>query len=135
MKVSIADLAVYHALWFITARTDRLAFELDDCVHIREWMARVAAFGNGTILEITSKEALDTADASTPADLMPSDPIAEDPPIGTRVRVRADDYGRDPLEGELVQIDRERLTLLREDPSVGAIAVHFPRLGYGIREV
>ena len=33
------------------------------------------------------------------------------------------------------KIDRERLTLLREDPSVGTIAVHFPRLGYDIREV
>ncbi len=135
MKVSIADLAVYHALWFMTARTDRLSFELDDCVHTREWMARVAAFGNGTITEITSQEALDTADASLPADLLPSDPFAEDPAIGSCIRVRADDYGRDPVEGKLVQIDRKRLTLLREDPSVGMITVHFPRLGYDIREV
>ena len=47
----------------------------------------------------------------------------------------ADDYGRDPVEGELVQIDRERLALVREDPSIGTVAVHFPRLGYDIREV
>jgi len=29
--VTVADLAVYHALWFITGRTQRLAHELAGC--------------------------------------------------------------------------------------------------------
>jgi hypothetical protein len=49
------------------------------------------------------------------------------------VRVRATDYGRDPVEGELVQFDRERMAVLRQDPIVGRVVVHFPRLGYDLR--
>ena len=134
-NVSVADLSIYHALWFFTARTDRLAFELDGCPRIRAWIARVASFGNGTMTTMFPREALDVAAAAEPAEALISAPFDEDPPLGSRVRVRADDYGRDPVEGELVQIDRERLALVREDPSIGTIAVHFPRLGYDIREV
>ena len=86
-------------------------------------------------MTMSPREALDVAAAADPAEALISAPFDEDPPLGSRVRVRADDYGRDPVEGELVQIDRERLALVREDPSVGTIAVHFPRLGYDIREV
>ena len=47
-EVSVADFAVYHALWFITARSDRLAHELAPFPRIAEWMARMRAFGHGT---------------------------------------------------------------------------------------
>ena len=40
-QTSIADFAVYHALWFITARTDRLAHELAPYPRIAAWMARM----------------------------------------------------------------------------------------------
>lgn len=133
--VTVADLSVYHALWFFTARTDRLAFERDGFVYIREWMARVAAFGIGEMSRMHPQDALSVAAKAMPAESIPSDPFEEDPPIGARVRIRADDYGRDPVEGELLQIDRERVALVREDSRVGTVAVHFPRLGYDIREV
>ncbi len=132
--VTAADLAVYHALWFLTARTDRLGFELDGYTRIGEWRARVQAFGNGTATEMSPSEALALAAASQLADPLPSDPFEEDPPLGSEVRVRAADYGRDPVEGELVQLDRERMAILRDEPGVGAIVVHFPRLEYDLRQ-
>lgn len=131
--VTAADLAIYHALWFLTARTDRLGFELDGLPRIEEWRARVQAFGNGAATEMLPSEALDVAAASQPADPLPSDRFDEDPPLGSEVRVRAADYGRDPVEGELVQLDGERMAVSREDPTVGSVVVHFPRLGYDLR--
>jgi hypothetical protein len=44
---TVADLAVYHPLWFLTARTQRLAFELEPFGRIAAWMARVRDFGHG----------------------------------------------------------------------------------------
>ena len=42
-QTSIADFAVYHALWFITARTDRLTHELAPYPRIGAWMTRMRA--------------------------------------------------------------------------------------------
>ena len=39
--------------------------------------------------------------------------------LGTFVRVRANDYGQDPIEGELVFIDADEFALKRDDPLVG----------------
>jgi glutathione S-transferase len=130
---SVADLAVYHALWFLTARTDRLAHELAPYPRIRDWMARVRSFGHGRPQPMSAADALAIAREATPAAPRASDPFPEDPPLGSAVRIRADDYGRDPVEGELVLIDREEIALRRTDPVVGEVVVHFPRLGYDLR--
>lgn len=133
--VSLADFSIYHALWFLTARTERLAHELDPYPLIRAWMNRMRAFGHGQRQEMTPREALDVAAAERPLPPRASKPFREDPPLGAAVRIRADDYGRDPVEGELVQIDDEEIVLLRDDPQIGEVAVHFPRLGYDLRAI
>lgn len=133
--VTIADFAVYHALWFITARSERLAHELDPYPHIKAWMARVRAFGNGTPTSMQPDEALAVAAAAEPEPPRASAPFDEDPPVGSPIRIRADDYGRDSIEGELVLIDQEEIALRRTDPVVGEMVVHFPRLGYDLRAV
>jgi len=46
------------------------------------------------------------------------------------VAVRADDYGRDPIEGRLVAVNSERIVIARESSELGATHVHFPRVGY-----
>ena len=130
---TIADLAVYHALWFITARTERLAHELAPYGRIRAWMARVRAFGHGTPTPIGAQDALAAARAATPEPSRPSSPQPEDPRPGGRVRIRADDYGRDAVDGELAFIDDREVAIRRADPAVGDIVVHFPRLGYDLR--
>ena len=49
---------------------------------------------------------------------------------GAAVVVSADDYGRDPVSGILVAANPERVVLSREDPALGRLNVHFPRVGY-----
>ena len=44
--------------------------------------------------------------------------------------VQADDYGRDAIEGTLVALTRDRITLARECGELDVIHVHFPRAGY-----
>lgn len=131
--VTVADFAVYHALWFITGRTDRLRHELAPYPHIGRWMHRMRDFGHGDVRSMPAREALQIAAAATPMQPRPSERFEEDPPLGATVRVRADDYGRDPVEGELVLIDRDEIALRRHNAEVGQVVVHFPRLGYDLR--
>lgn len=132
-SITVGDFAVYHALWFITARSDRLAHELAPYPKIQAWMARMKGFGHGTVTEMSPSEALRIAKDASPAASRPSAPFEEDPQPGSRVRIRADDYGRDVIEGELALIDAEEYALRRRDPLVGEMHVHFPRLGYDLR--
>ncbi len=133
--VTIADFAVYHALWFIGGRTDRLQHELAPHPHIARWMDRMRAFGHGQVQPMSPEEALRVARESAPAPPRPSAPFDEDPPLGAGVRIRADDYGRDAIEGQLAFIDRHEIAIRRRDPQVGDVAVHFPRLGYDLRAI
>ena len=57
----------------------------------------------------------------------------EDPNLGTMVRIRADDYGQDPVEGKLIFFDANEVAISREDPEIGEVVVHFPRLGYDLQ--
>jgi glutathione S-transferase len=132
---SIADFSIYHALWFITGRTDRLAHELDPFQLTQTWMKRMAAFGHGMRQTMAPEAALAVAAAATPISSGLSEPFAEDPPLGARVRIRADDYGREAVEGALAMINAEEIAIRRDDKSLGELIVHFPRLGYDLREI
>jgi glutathione S-transferase len=133
--VTVADFSVYHALWFMTARSQRLAHELAPFPRIADWMIRMRAFGHGDMQPMQAAEALLVAADAEPATPRASKPFAEDPPLGSLVRIRADDYGRDPVEGELVLIDTDEIAVSRRDGEVGNVVVHFPRLGYDLRAV
>jgi hypothetical protein len=51
------------------------------------------------------------------------------------VTVRAVDYARDPVEGDLVLANDQEFAVRREDPRAGSVIVHFPVLGYEIHAV
>ena len=118
----------------LTARTDRLAFELEDRHRIQAWMARVADFGHGTRQEMKSQAALKVAARAKLMDGYQYDAFEEDP-SGAAVQVRADDYGRDPVEGELVELTSAKIGVRRRDAVLGEVVVHFPRLGYDLRAI
>ena len=128
-----ADLAVYHPLWFLTARTQRLAFELEPFAKIAAWMARVRAFGMGTTVPMSAQQALCIARDTEPLPTAASAPHPEDPPLGSQVRIRADDNGQEVVVGELIHAGVDELALRREDSRAGWVVVHFPRLGYDLR--
>jgi glutathione S-transferase len=61
-----ADLAVYHAMWFVTDRTERLSHELTPYGSLQTWMARVRDLGHGRSQPMTAAEALEIARSSSP---------------------------------------------------------------------
>ena len=43
-----------------------------------------------------------------------------------------DDYGFDPVAGELVCSSANQIAVRRRDPALGEIVVHFPRIGFRV---
>ena len=128
-----ADLAVYHGLWFLSALALDCSHELAQYPATRAWMARVAATGHDTHEDLPANDALAIAARSAPEPPGPS--IVDDalPAPGSRVAIRPEDYTTAAVEGTLAQVDRDDVAILRDDPSLGAVMNHFPRIGYSIK--
>lgn len=126
----IADFAAYHSAWFL----ERMAPEpLAGLTALGRWMERVAAPLCEPVTTIDALEALRIAhDAGTTFHTTgPFDPTCA-LAAGDRAVIQALDYGRDPIEGELVHASSTELVLRREDARAGIVFVHFPRIGFGI---
>jgi hypothetical protein len=133
-RFTVADLAVFHALWFLTDRSARLAHELECFSAIRSWMGRVRDLGHGRREELAPDQALEIARNAEPA--VPSRNGVrhpEDPQYGTRVEVRAGDYAKDAIVGELVFLDGDEIAVRVRNERVGEVVVHFPRIGFELR--
>ena len=55
--------------------------------------------------------------------------------LGSRVTVAAEAFGTEPTEGVLRAATRTRYTIERRDDRAGTLHVHFPRVGFVLREV
>jgi glutathione S-transferase len=129
---SLADIACYMNIWW-TRRGARAAYDelTRGLTRLAAWRERMAAIGHGQVSPMTPAEALAVATAAMPDEPLPSD--ADDPSgfkVGDAVAVMADDYGRDPIQGRLLALTRDRVTLARECGELDVINVHFPRAGY-----
>ena len=129
---SLSDIAAYMNIWWLgKAASSAMDVLLTGLPKTVAWRARMAALGHGARKDMTGAEALQVASAATPAAVSGSDPA--DPSglaPGVAVTVRADDYGRDPIEGRLVSVTPDRITLAREAGELDLVHVHFPRVGY-----
>jgi len=128
---SLADFTTYHPVWFLKSFYPPAAQELARTPAVAAWAERVAAIGHGESKPMTPTEALAIARDTEPDRTErpdPGDPNGRKP--GDRVAVFPDDYGRDPVVGTIVAHDAQEVAILREDPSVGRIVVHFPRAGF-----
>jgi glutathione S-transferase len=127
---SLADSSVYYILDFVGfVMRDRPVFP--EHKQIQEWRQRVKAIGHGKRSEISREETIAIAAAAKPMAPLPS--VQDDPlgfKLGQRVIVAADDYGRNPMEGELTSLGVDHITIARKDPRAGEIALHFPRFGF-----
>ena len=54
---------------------------------------------------------------------------------GELVTVTPDDYGKVPVQGELVTLRHDEIAVQRSDPRAGTVVVHFPRIGYCVERV
>lgn len=130
-RPSITDAAVFHNLNFV-----RLGFPdghpiMKTMPRLSAWEARVRTIGHGRRAEITRDEALEIARSAESIQKVEHDP---DDPMGLRpgdkIRIAADDYGRDWIDGELVALSADHIAIRRRDDRVGGVVVHFPRAGF-----
>ncbi|HME71525.1 MAG TPA: glutathione S-transferase family protein [Myxococcota bacterium] len=132
---SLADAAAYHPVWFLRTLPPTKSTFLEFS-RLEAWAERVKAIGHGRRSECVPDEALRIAREARPATAMqkdPRDPNGLEP--GMKVRVLPDDYGFDPVEGELVASSAQDIALRRSEPEVGEVVVHFPRAGYRVLRV
>ena len=129
-RASLADANAYYNLWFIRSAYPAAAGTFENLPHVSDWIERVRAIGHGQRSAVTRDEALRIAREANPI------PAANCPNadalIGQQVTVAADDYGRDPVRGTLVGATEYQVSVLRTDPELGDVAVHFPRIGFSI---
>ena len=129
---SIADLAVYHPLWFVRRNVRDVDF-LADYPALKAWRERMDKLGQGTRTALNAKDALAIAKGAKPAgvEAKPYDDLSGCR-IGQQVTVAANDYGRDAVAGELLAIDDNEIVVHRHDPQAGDLNVHFPRVGFDV---
>jgi len=128
----IGDFALYHTLWFVRGNIKEPDL-FAGATRTVAWIERMAAKGHGRPTPLDSKEALAIAAAATP------EPVAGSSAVdfsgvkpGDKVTVAANDYGRDPVAGELLAIDDRRIVLRRRDATAGDLHLHFPRIGFDV---
>lgn len=131
---TLADINCYMNFWFLKSAVPQTAVTLlKEFPGIDAWCGRVAGIGHGKHTPIDPKEALRiakdaTSDAKRADD--PFDPRGIKP--GDKVKVGADDYGKDQIAGEVVFSNAQEIAIRRSDPAVGDVVVHFPRAGFTV---
>jgi len=129
---SVADAHCFMNVWFLRNPLGAVAAGfMQEFPAVEAWFGRVQAIGHGSYTAMDSKEALSIAKAATPSPARAADafdPNGRKP--GDRVSVMPDDYGRDPVTGEIVFSNAHEIAIRRHDPAVGDVVVHFPRAGF-----
>ena len=129
--MGIADVNAYYNLAFVRWIAPEGAKLIDAFEGVIAGGGRIQAIGHGHRKEMDRKEALAIARESTSIEVPaadPGEPNGRKP--GDAVTVMADDYGRDPIAGELVSSSAQHIAIKRNDPLVGDVTVHFPRAGF-----
>ncbi len=133
----LPDALAWYIVWFLRGRYAQGADLLGEFPHLQAWEARMGDIGHGRALDLSPGEALEHARTSDPEPPLeeaadPRDPQGLAP--GLRAGVRPDGPGADPeVTGVIHSVGRDQVSLLREEPDLGRIVVHFPRVGYRVR--
>ena len=129
---SLADAAGYHPVWFLRSFPSTAGL-FEEHPAVIAWAGRINEMGHGRRRDMDAAEALRIARTSQPATLSGVDggePNGLAP--GQRVRIMPDDYGFDPVGGEVVATSAHEIAIRRTDAEVGEIVVHFPRIGFRV---
>ena len=131
-----ADAHAYMNVWYVRSNLPELAERLlSDFPRVREWETRVRTLGYGTRSDISGADALAIARNTEPATLPAHASLsAESFKAGDRVTVGGDEPAPTPVEGELVALSSDHVAIRRTDPAVGFVTLHFPRLGFVVKE-
>jgi glutathione S-transferase len=126
---TVADAACFHPVWFMQHGGD-LFSAVRERAGLSAWFDRVTAFGAGKVSALSAADALTIAREATPADIAGGCAAECGFSAGTTVSIVPDDYGLEETVGQIVRVDADELVVLRTDPVVGEVAVHYPRAGY-----
>ena len=132
---SLADAALYHPVWFLQSEPTSFAL-VQKCPNLMRWFKRIDAMGHGGMKGMDPDDALKIARDSVPVTEESED--RDDPnglKIGAKVAVTPDDYGFDPVVGKVVVSSIYEIAIERDDPSLGKIVNHFPKVGFHIKSV
>ena len=130
----LPDALCYYLVWFVRGRWQGGPALIAEFSGLEAWEQRVKAIGHGRPTEMTPAEAIEVARSNSPATPEQSDP--NDPQgikPGQRVSVVPDlDSGESPVTGVVQLVDRDSIAIQRDDPRVGTVCVHFPRVGFRV---
>lgn len=133
-QFSLADAACYHPMWFLRSFPGA-ADVFNEFPRLLTWADRLQAMGHGKRQDMDPAEALRIARQSTPATVRGTDACEPNGiAAGMHVAVVPDDYGFDPVAGEVVTSSAHEIAILRSDPELGEIVVHFPRVGFRVQK-
>ena len=133
----LADLAAFLNVWFLRSGEPAAYASLTaDMAYLHAWVARMDAIGHGAPIDMSTEAAFEIARAALPETPRASiDGEAQGLKPGQRVAVMADDYGRDPIEGEITFVGPQEIAIRHQTGEAGAVTVHFPRAGFWVRAV
>ncbi|MEM8496780.1 MAG: glutathione S-transferase [Pseudomonadota bacterium] len=130
------DVLAYFPVWMCRSNITNSKVLLQPYERLQLWQQTMASIGHGTRTELAAHEALRIARESNPSIDSQVD-VSAFPKLhyGDLVSISASDYGRDPVHGELIGLDRENISVRRSTEQLGDLVVHFPRIGYTVNSV
>lgn len=137
----IADFCAYHPLWLAHLRTAPVLDVLAPWPTLAAWLARMRAIGHGQVQDFDAAQAIAVAAQAQPMapglNLLSQTGFHDEHGIalGSQVTVAAQSFGIEATQGELVAATRTHFSLRRMDRRVGAVHVHFPRIGYVLQQL
>jgi glutathione S-transferase len=135
----IADFCAYHPLWLAHGRGPSPAPLPLRLPALTGWMQRMQALGHGDNTPMSATQAIAIAAGCEPApagqNLLSLAGWQDEHgiPLGSRVAIAAESFGREPTEGELIAATPTYYSLRRSDERAGTVHVHFPRIGYVLK--
>ena len=131
----LADIQAHVFVWMARAYYPEVTAALfAPFVQLARWESAVSAIGDGTRSVMSAADAHAVARAASPLSaglgVDAADPLAL--AAGARVEVAPDDTMRGGVQGELVGLTWDGVTVRRSDPRCGDVHVHFPRIGYRV---
>lgn len=132
----VADFAAYHPLWFTRNLVPGMASILHTVPAVLGWMDRMEAFGHGDMSHLSATEAIAISANSVRTSGQNDSEFQDDHGIalGSLVSIAAESFGSEPTVGVLLEATHHHYTLRREDARAGVVRVHFPRIGYSLRQ-
>ena len=127
----LADASAFYNIAFMLNAYPAIKVMLGTFPHLEKWVGQVQSIGHGNRMEMSREESLAIARDSTSTAIAQTDPHEPNGLApGDKVTIMADDYGRDPIQGELVTSNAHEIAIKHTTDELGDVVIHFPRAGF-----